>query len=366
MILRSLRMAALGALAGGSLMAATIDITAVDNPQAIVIADRLADARWQSLFVVDPDWISRQIIYLGDRLPALAPTLFTARLIYTGEPWTRRVGQSGNARKWRNSDIDTRQSILREIRARRDPVYAPVLRHLLTIESNPNLVVSALTTLWLLDPTGVPALAVRLADPQRPDHLPGSASAAVRQNALHLLLGLPGSGIDAGETRQALEYALLQAKSGERNHALGLLVRGQVPALLKAAILRLAGERVKGELDEDGAAGLTLAFTRLSTDIDAELAAALVTLAVEGKREVAAPAATALASNLTWTATVPVDAIAQRAKNDPDLVIRNCLLNLLVRVNAKAGGIAGPGSPWTLLAAHRERMSRWEWEEYVR
>jgi hypothetical protein len=218
--------------------------------------------------------------------------------------------------------------------------------------------------LWFLAPKEASDFAVRLADPRPATHLPGAANAAVRQDALRFLLGV--NGCEAAETRRALDWALLQAKSGERNHALALLKRGEVPDLLKIAIMRLDSERAKNELDDDGAAGLAIACSRLGLDIDSELAGALVAIAVGGAREIAAPAATSLASNVAWTATVPVNEIAKRATTDPDPVIRHALLNLLLRVNTNAGAIDVQGSPWNALSSHRERLSRWEWEQYVR
>lgn len=349
---------------GVSLGAATIDYGAIDNPQALDLPDRSAAARWRALFQLEPDWISRQITYLTDRQPQQAPTLLAARLLYRGEPWVRRAGDQVNSKRWKASDRDTKLAVLREIRAVRDPALADVLKHFTATETDPELLASALTTLWFLAPKDAPDFAVRLADPRPAGHLPGSANAAVRQDALKFLLGVKGC--DAAETRRALDWALLQAKGGERNHALARLKRGDVPDLLKATILRLDSERAKGELDDDGASGLALACSRLGLDIDTELAAALVAIAVGGAREIAAPAATSLASNVGWTATVPVGEIAKRATTDPDPVVRHALLNLLLRVNTNAGAIDAKGSPWNALSKHRERLSRWEWEQYVR
>ncbi len=344
--------------------AATIDYAAIDNPMALDLPDRSAAARWRALFQVDPDWISRQIAYLTDRQGDQAPTLLAARLLYRGEPWVRRAGDQVNSKRWKASDRDTKLALLREIRTTGDRSLAEVLKHFTATETDPELLASALTTLWFLVPKETPDFAVRLADPRPGNHLPGSANAAVRQDALRFLMGVKGC--DAAETRRALDWALLQAKGGERNHALSLLKRGDVPDLIKAAIMRLDGERIKNELDDDGATGLAIACSRMGLDIDSTLAASLVAIAVGGAREIAAPAATSLASNVSWTATVPVGEIAKRAANDPDPVVRHALLNLLLRVNTNAGAIAAPGSPWNALSRHRERLSRWEWEQYVR
>lgn len=344
--------------------AAEIDYAALANPQTIDLPDRNAASRWQALFQVDPDWISRQIAYLTDRQPSQTPTLFAARLLYRGDPWTRRSGDQVNSKRWKASDRDTKLAVLREMRTNRDPQLADVVKHFISIETDPELIASSLTTLWFLTPKEATDFAVRLTDPRPSSHLPGAANAAVRQESLRFLMGV--NGCEAAESRRALDWALLQAKGGERNHALAMLKRGEVPDLLKAAILRLDVERSKNELGDDGAAGLAIACSRLGLDIDTGLAAALVAIAVGGSREIAAPAATSLASNVGWTATVPVNEIAKRATTDPDPVVRHALLNLLLRVNTNAGAIDVPGSPWNALSSHRERLSRWEWEQYVR
>ena len=349
---------------GAPLLAADIDYEAIANPQAIDLPDRSAAVRWQALFQVETNWISRQITYLTERQNERTPTLFAARLLYRGDPWVRRAGDQVNSKRWKGSDRDTKLALLREVRAVRLPQLADVVKHFLTIETDPELLASALATLWFLVPKEASDFAVRLADPRPSTHLPGAANAAVRQDALRFLLGVKGC--EAPETRRALDWALLQAKSGERNHALALLKRGEVPDLLKIAIMRLDSERAKNELDDDGAAGLAIACSRLGLDIDSELAGALVAIAVGGNREIAAPAATSLASNVAWTATVPVSEIAKRATTDPDPVVRHALLNLLLRVNTNAGAIDVKGSPWNALSSHRERLSRWEWEQYVR
>ncbi len=344
--------------------AAAIDYSVLDNPQAIELADRSVKARWEALYQVDPDWISRQIAYLSARAPERMPTLIAARMLYHGDPWTRRSGDQTNPKRWKATDLEDKLALLREIRASRDPVLGDVLKHVLSVETDADLVSSALATLWFLDAKAAPDFAVRLADPRPTNHLPGAAQAAVRQDALRFLLGVRGP--DAAETGRALDWALLQARGGERNHALALLKRGEAVEQLKAAIVRLNGERARGELDDDAEAALALACVRLGSEIDTELAKVLVDIAVNGEREIAAPAATALASNVSWTATVPVIDISNKVSSATDPVVRHVLMNLLVRVNTNAGAIAAPGSPWNTLSAHRARLSSWEWEQYVK
>jgi hypothetical protein len=343
----------------------TIDYPAVENPRSLVLADARSAARWQALFEPYPSWVSRQIAFLTWRIPEKAPTLLAARLLYVGDPWTRRETDSTNERRWRASDADTRSAILREIRWLREPaLIEPLCRFLLT-ETDPGLVKSALIDLWLMDPKRTTAFALRLGDPRMPDHLPGSDVPATRQNALTFLIDTAGPA--APESRQVLEWALLRATGAERNHGIASMRHGSSPDLLKPAILRLADERRRGELDDEGREGLVLASSRLGADIDPELAKALVEIAVDGTREIAAAAATALAVNVSWQASVPIAPIAARASKDPDPVVRHALLNLLLRLNpAAAASAGGPDSPWTTLADHRSRLQAWEWEPYTK
>ena len=354
---------ALVLLAGALALGAEIDPKAVANPESLRLGDRGSQVRYEDLFASDPDWVSRQIAYLSVRQPDEAPTLLTARLFYRGEPWSRR-GASTNPKRWRAIDRDVRLAILREMRLSRQLVYVPPVIDLLRLETDPALVTGALDTLSILSPKEVPALAVALADPRREDRLPGSANPVVRQHALEVLL--TEGGIDAPDTRAALSWALALARSGERNHAIGLIRRGEAVDLLAAAIIRLETEHQAGELDDDGVAGLALACVRIGRQIDGPLAKALVAIAVTGAREIAAPAATALAGNVTWMSSIPVQDIANRAAKDPDPVIRHALSNLLLRVNAKAGIDAKEGTPWSRLAAHRAQLERWAWEEYTK
>jgi hypothetical protein len=186
----------------------------------------------------------------------------------------------------------------------------------------------------------------------------------VRERALELLLDVQGP--DAPGTRRALSWALLETAGSERNHAILALAPGQVGDLLEAAILRLGAERRAGTLGDDGQAGLAQACARIAGSISPALAAALVEVAVEGGREIATPAATALAGNLGWTATVRADAIARRAAADPDPVVRHALSSLLLRITPGQLATGSATSPWTVLGAHRDRLTRWEWEQYAR
>ncbi|MBA2480017.1 MAG: hypothetical protein H0V44_05090 [Planctomycetes bacterium] len=349
----------------GAACASTIDYPAVENPRSLILADNGAASRWRALFEPYPTWVSRQITFLSWRVPDKAPTLLAARLLYSGEPWSRRITDTTNERRWKASDTETRSAILREIRWTRDPALVEVLIHFLAAETDPGLVKSALMDLWMISPEKTPAIALRLGDPRLKDHLQASSVASTRQNALSFLIDTCGA--DSPYARQCIEWALLRATGAERNHGITSLERGSVSDLLKPAIIRLVDERRRGELDDEGHAGLVLASSRLGADIDHELAVALVDVAVSGKREIAAAAATALAVNVSWQASVPLTDIGARAANDPDPVIRHALLNLLLRLNpAAAAASGGAASPWTTLSDHRSRLQAWEWEQYVK
>jgi hypothetical protein len=350
---------------GAGMWAGDIDYPAIENPRSLVLADNGASSRWRALFEPNPSWVSRQIAYLGWRVPEKSATLLAARLLYTGEPWMRRTSDSTNERRWKVSDNDTRSAILREIRWTRAPAMIDVLLHFLATETEPGLLKSALVDLWLIKRELAPPIALRLADPRLPDTLPGSATPAARQNALSFLIDTCGP--ESPQARQTLEWALLRATGSERNHGITSMPRGSSPDLLKPAILRLVDERRRGELDDEGRAGLVLASSRLGAEMDSELAKALVEIAVDGTREIASAAATALAVNVSWQASVPLNTIAARAASDPDPVVRHALLNLLLRLNpAATAASGGPDSPWTTLSEHRARLQAWEWEQYVK
>ncbi len=342
-----------------------IDYGAVANPRSLTLGDGRAQARWQALFEPYPSWVSRQIAFLGWRLPEKFATLLAARLLYGGEPWTRRNDDSTNERQWRFSNLETRTEILREMRWLHDPALIPVLELYLDGETEPSLVKSALVDLWLLAPQDATGYALRIGDPRMPKRLPASALPANRQNALSFLFDAWGA--SSPQARQVLEWALLRATGAERNHGIATMPRGAFPDLLKPCIIQLAEERRRGELDDEGREGLVLASSRLGADIDPELATALVEIAVNGTREIATAAATALAINVSWQTSVPIAPIAKRAGADPDPVVRFALLNLLLRLNPEAAAKAGgPDSPWTALAAHRIRLRKWEWEQDVK
>lgn len=352
----ALALAGLGAAAS----AASIDPSVLDNPRGVVL-DRNSSTRWQGLFEQNPRWISRQLAYLETHQPDQLLSLLVARLLYRGEPWTRRSTDTTNNQLWKHANLEVRSAILRTLRSHRDQVLGDFLCQYLVYEEDPGLVTSALVDLYLIDPLSCPAWALRLADPRNPLHLPGSAKASVRQRCLAFLIQT--SGMDAPQTRQALDWALLHVTGTERNHAIAMVPRGAIQDLLTAAVLRLVGEFRQGILDDEGKLGLVLAITRLSGNADRELVAALMDLAVHADRALAASASSALATTLAWDAPVAINDLALRAQQDPDPVVRQALMAFLMRLYPSAvATAAGPNSPWTDLANLQERLQQWELE----
>ncbi len=351
-----------------SLSAAVIDAAAVGNPLAVTLADQAAMTRWRALFDPEPAWISRQAAFLSMRVPDFAPTLFAARLLYAGEPWTRRDAGAASTsdRRWAATDRDTRAAVLREMRWMHEPALAPVLAQFIGSSKEPDLLRQALVGLWQLDPVSVPALALRLADPRQSDRLPGAAVAGCRQMALLLLIDL--GGFDDARTRSAMSWAFLQTSGGERTRALSLLPRGAAPDLLKPALLRLNWERREKVLDEEGHAALVIACTRLGATLDRDTATALMDITVAGDSDIAAAAASALAANLGWSENVDLVPLLTRISSTaPGSWERHALMNVLMRLRPDAvAGVIAPDSPWADLAKHRARLDRWSWQEYVK
>ncbi len=342
---------------GSSLHAANVDPAIIANPESVTL-DRSSTGRWQALFRANPAWIARQVAFLETRQSEMRLSLLLARLLYRGEPWTRRDNNNVGAWRWRQDTLEARHTILRALRAYREPVVADHLCRYLTIEDEPSLVISALVSLALIDPAAAQAWAYRLADPRSPQHLPGSASANVRQQALHFLIDTRG--LDAEETRQALDWALLRVTGVERNHALRLLSPGQAPDLMVAAVYKLAQEYRANVADPQGKQGLVLAIGVLRGHADAALVQTLMALVVHGERAVATTAATALGTTLLWDSAVAINDLAERAAKDPDAVVRQSLTAFLLRLDPLSVAADAPGNgPWAALAEHQLLLNRW-------
>ena len=323
-----------------------------------------------------PIWSARQIAYLGRRAGDQAFTLLASRLVYRGEPWGR--GRSVNARQWLPMNREVKLAVLREMRCSGEVAYAPLLAGLLQTETDPKVATDLLLSLWMLRPAGIEDLAQRLADPRlvAPTRLPAAEFPAVRSTALDLLFGLRGA--DDAVLFGPIDWAFTRASGGERIHALASLPGGVRPELVTAAILRLADElRAAGDgrpADPTAVEAWVLALNRLDMDRLPEqrsgpaVLAALLTAAIESPRAVAVSAAAALASTPGWTPGADSERLARRAA-DPacDPMIRHAVLGLLTRTAPQAvQAAAPPGDAWARLAAHRERLAKWEWERFIR
>ena len=354
--------AALAALLGGRPLAAatTLDPAVIENPRNATL-DRASSRRWEALFQPNSSWIPRQVAYLEQHQPEQAASLLVARLLYRGEAWKRRPSDSINALRWRQDDQEIRLAVLRALRSYRDPAVGDAICQFLVGETDAELVMSALVNLTLIDAPSGPVWALRLADPRLATHLPGSANPAVRQQCLSFLMQTRG--IEAAETRQALDWALLRVGGAERNHAIGLVPAGGANDLLTTLVLKLAGEYRGNVSDGDGKFGLVLAINRLTGTAERDLVMALMGLAEHGERAIAASAASALATRLAWEVPVAINDLATRAKQDPDPVVRQALLAFLMRLYPDAvAGATTPASPWAALANHQEQLMQWEEE----
>ncbi len=362
---RPWRHLALAPLLMAALGASEIDWVAVAHPEAIKFADTQLNVRWRALFDPVPEWINRQCAYVVWRSGERAPTLLAARLLYRGGPWVRREGTAGSDRRWQLTDREADSAVLREIRWLDEPILGDPVVRWLSSEADPTLARAGLATAWLRDPTAALALAERIADPRRLDHVPLSASPTGRLAALELLVACKGVG--QASVRPGLEWALLQATGPERTAALILIPTGTVDGLVRAAVRRLCREHQDGALDESGREALVVACSRLGRTDDPAVMGDLATLATVAERDLAGAAASVLAASATWKADAPLDRLTHRAATDPDPVVRHALLNLLARVRpADAASAAALNSPWQDLARHRARLEAWQWREFVK
>lgn len=326
------------------------------------LPDRTAQESWRALFEPAPPWPEREVAALALAHPQRLPTLWAARLLYRGEPWTRRDNEPSSLRRWRAADRAIKLAILRDLRWRREPAFLPVLAAFLQAETDdPAQTVSALSALWLSSPGDGRAFAQRIADPRRADRLPAAGLPAARTFALSLLLEDPEAGPAA---RPALEWALLAADGGERIAALARLPAGMVPELVSGCLVRLAGQLREGRLDDDGTAAAVLACARLGTMVGEATARLLAELAATAPRELACAAAGALARSVTWKNAIDPQPLLARLNRESDPAVRHALLAVLLRLAPSAVAPLAGAAGWSELARHREALQDWEWRRY--
>lgn len=325
------------------------------------LPDRPAQEAWRGLFDPSPAWPERDVAGLALAHAGRLPTLWAARLLYQGEPWTRRPNESSSLRRWLSADRDIKLAILRDLRFRREPQFREVLEAFLTVEDgDPALVMSALADLWLLDRAAARTAARRIADPRAADRLRAAGLPAARSYALHLLLDDPAA---AAEARLGLEWALLTAEGGETLAALGRLPRGAVPDLLAAGLARWAERLRQGSLDDDGTAAAVLACARLGEAVAEPAARDLATLAALAPRELACAAAATLARSVTWKNAIDAQPLIARLARENDPAVVNALAAVLLRLAPDR--LAGESGAWAALARHRLALQDWAWRSYL-
>ena len=352
----------LSLLALGALAALERQIVADPRLALEWIPDRTSQEAWRALFDPAPPWPERDVAALALTHPDRLPTLWAARLLYRGEPWTRRDNEPSSLRRWRAADRGIKLAILRDLRWRREAQYLPVLGAFLQLEDgDPALVVSALSSLWLCAPAEGRAAAMRIADPRRGDRLPAAGLPSARSFALSLLLEDAESG---PAVRPALEWALLTADGSERLAALSHMPVGLVPELVSGCLARLVVQVREGAIDDDGTAAAVLACSRLGEAVGEGAARILAELAASAPREMACAAAGALARSVTWKNAIDPQPLAERLARETDPAVRHALFAVLLRLApARIAAIPGAGV-WADLARHREALQDWAWRRY--
>jgi hypothetical protein len=186
---RWMALMALG-LSGALAAVDTIDFAVVNNPRQAVVSDRAASLRWQALFDPSPPNALRTVALLGSALPQQIPTLLAARLVYRGQPWTRRADDAAqvSVKEWRRRSRPVLAAALRELRFSDTAGLAEIYRAYVTIEDDPELTVSALVNLLSLDPQAARFDAVRLADASRGDALPAAFDPGMRRRTCAFLV----------------------------------------------------------------------------------------------------------------------------------------------------------------------------------
>lgn len=349
-------------------LAAQIDEQIVADPALARnwIPDKTSVERWNSLFDPTPQWAERDVAALALTHPRRLPTLWAARLLYRGEPWTRRDNEPSSPRRWRAVDRTVKLAILRDLRWRRDAVFVPVLSAFLQREDgDAALVASALSALWLVAPEEGRAHALRIADPRAEPArlLPSCRLPAARMYALALLMDDPAA---TAQRRPALEFALLsRPDDGESLAALARLRPGEAPDLVAGSLAKLAQRLREGRLNDEAIAAAVLACSRLGDAVDEATARSLAEMAAGGPRELACAAAAALARSVTWRNAIDPAPIIARLGREDDAAVRHALFAVLLRVlPARVAEAPGAGG-WAALARHRLALQDWAWNRYL-
>jgi len=338
----------------------------VRDPAAIVVAEPMLRGRYNELFQPSGGLPERTAALIMRHQPATGASWLVARLLYLGKPWSRRDGDRDSIapQVWQDRCTAVEAAILRELRYVEAPALAEVYERYLASPRPAALVQSALINLLGCERTQAHRVAGRLALASDPQALPGAGEERIRVLATQMLV--ENWGIHDALAGAALAAAFTTGGGAERIAAVALLPPRTLPGLLEGAASILARAQADGGLGALDQVALVLICARLAGVADPGLAGELADLAVRGPRLLATSAATTLASGPLPVA-VPVETLAARIPGVGDPVLRQALLALLMRLKPElVPGVAGPASPWSLLAEHRLRLARWEWEGMVK
>lgn len=334
-----------------------LDEQIVGDPRGVAFADRQLDLHWRALFEPFPRHPQRHLIALS-KDPRYA-SLLAARLLYRGDPWTRRGDESGiTASEWRRRSQHVLVTALRELRLRDDAGLERVDIALLSRDGDPELATAALVDLLRRQPAHAKAGALRIAVPDHAEALPAAQSEEARRWARALLVETWGCG--DGDTRLALQRGLASRSRSERNACLTLIPRGSGDDLI---LSRLGDLIAACRIDQPNALdfdALALACERLSR-IDPALMPAVTDTIISARREAVGALCDLLIRLHPDPMTLPIDAIAAAAKADTDGTRRHHRLRLLLRLSPTSVATATDGDqdPWRRLAEHRAALSRW-------
>ena len=356
---------------GLALFAGEVDTKIVADPAQATqwLADSRSQEAWKSLFDTNPQWVTREIAVLATVHPEKIPTLWASRLLYTGDPWTRRDNEPINTRRWKVTDRDAKFAILRDLRWRREEIFIPILGSFLIKTKDPDaaLANAALADLWLISPNDGRNAALLIANPTLPvdERLPPAGLPSSRMFALQLLLETDGA--NAPGVRNALAWVLSQNSiPAERIKALGQIPIGAVPDLLSDCLIALVKRVGNGQMDDDSTTAAILCCSRLGGTINEQTARTLAELATTAPRELACAAAATLARMISWKHILDPRPIAERLRHETDPTVRHALMGALLRLDPKLLLTLPDADAWIRLANHRMELDDWSSNQYMK
>jgi len=352
-------------LLGGSVGVAALDEGVIADPRGVTFRDRRAEQHWQALFEPYPTHPLRHLVALQLREGDRFDSLLAARLLYRGEPWTRRGDESGVTQsEWRRRCQPLLVAALRELRLRDDPALARVLIGLLALDGDAELTIAVLVDLYRRNPEFAKAGAMRVAVPDHPEALPAARSEEARRLARGLMVD--HWGVADADVQRALASGLTRGAPRERNAALALIERGTADPLVAASLAQLVIAVKKAAVSSADLDGLALACDRLgalsveATESTASLIPNLIELAISGRREALSAACALLARTLPAEFPLPTERLAAALAADPDVHCQHARANLLLRRSpATLIDHFSASDPWRQLAEHRAALARW-------